>query len=233
LGALLMIFRIFPRYDFEHLFFDQKKLFSGFCKGALLGALIVAACIGIAIMSGNVVFSKGNISIFTFFGYFVLYILVAVVEELFFRSFPLIVLAERYRNLAAILITSIFFGLAHYGNPGFNWIAMVNISMIGALLAVILLLKKNIYWVIGIHFGWNFTQGSLLGYQVSGTPATGILVAKPVGPTYLSGGAFGMEASIFCTIVVALLLLVILFRYRMERVEEMVIDEIQETDELN
>lgn len=224
--GLLIIFRIFPKYNFRIVGFKQEKLLSGLIRGAVLGMLMIGTCAFLAMLNGNVIFSRGNISAELFFGYLIFYILVAIAEELFFRTFSFVVLAEGYHNLVAIIITSLLFGAAHLANPNFTWLAMVNIAIVGALLAVIFLLKRNIYWLIGIHFGWNFTQGTLLGYQVSGTQSSGLLLAKPHGTFYLSGGDFGIEGSIFCTIVVLIVLIFTLAKNNLKPVKEMFIKEI-------
>lgn len=224
LGALLMIFRVLTNYDFESVFIKQKFL-SGFLKGSLIGLILLLCCTGLAYLNGNVSFTLGEISIPLFLGYLVYYMIVACFEELLFRSFPLRVFSERYPAAIAITISSLLFGLAHLGNESFNWLAMTNITLAGILFAVFILQKGNISWAIGLHFGWNFTQGTLLGYQVSGNDSPGILLAKPLGESYLSGGDFGIESSIFCTIIMLIVIAFMLFKYKIEPIYENEISE--------
>lgn len=229
LGALLMIFRVLTNYDFESVFIKQKFL-SGFLKGSLIGLILLLCCTGLAYLNGNVSFTLGEISIPLFLGYLVYYMIVACFEELLFRSFPLRVFSERYPAAIAIVISSLLFGLAHLGNESFNWLAMTNITLAGILFAVFILQKGNISWAIGLHFGWNFTQGTLLGYQVSGNDSPGILLAKPLGESYLSGGDFGIESSIFCTIIMLIVIAFMLFKYKIEPIyENEISDESAET----
>lgn len=224
LGALLMIFRVLTNYDFESVFIKQKFL-SGFLKGSLIGLILLLCCTGLAYLNGNVSFTLGEISIPLFLGYLVYYMIVACFEELLFRSFPLRVFSERYPAAIAITISSLLFGLAHLGNESFNWLAMTNITLAGILFAVFILQKGNLSWAIGLHFGWNFTQGTLLGYQVSGNDSPGILLAKPLGESYLSGGDFGIESSIFCTIIMLIVIAFMLFKYKIEPIYENEISE--------
>ncbi|MBY0541907.1 MAG: CPBP family intramembrane metalloprotease [Sphingobacteriaceae bacterium] len=229
LGALLMIFRVLTNYDFESVFIKQKFL-SGFLKGSLIGLILLLCCTGLAYLNGNVSFTLGEISIPLFLGYLVYYMIVACFEELLFRSFPLRVFSERYPAAIAIIISSLLFGLAHLGNESFNWLAMTNITLAGILFAVFILQKGNLSWAIGLHFGWNFTQGTLLGYQVSGNDSPGILLAKPLGESYLSGGDFGIESSIFCTIIMLIVIAFMLFKYKIEPIyENEISDESAET----
>lgn len=224
-GGLLMVFRIFNNYSFESITLVKKSILPAFAKGTLIGFATILICAGLAMIFGNVTFAIGNFNLLLFVGYFMLYVLVAIFEEVLFRTFPLIVLAERYRAFAAILVSSILFGLAHLANPGFTWIAMLNITLAGILFSLYVLQKRNVYWAIGIHFGWNFTQGTLLGYKVSGTNANGILSAKPIGNAYLSGGNFGIEGSIYCTIVMLILIVYCLVKYKIEPVNEILFEE--------
>lgn len=224
LGALLMIFRVLTNYDFESVFIKQKFL-SGFLKGSLIGLILLLCCTGLAYLNGNVSFTLGEISIPLFLGYLVYYMIVACFEELLFRSFPLRVFSERYPAAIAIVISSLLFGLAHLGNESFNWLAMTNITLAGILFAIFILQKGNISWAIGLHFGWNFTQGTLLGYQVSGNDSPGLLLAKPLGESYLSGGDFGIESSIFCTIIMLIVIAFMLFMYKIEPIYENEISE--------
>lgn len=224
LGALLMIFRVLTNYDFESVFIKRKFL-SSFLKGSLIGLILLLCCTGPAYLNGNVSFILGEISIPLFLGYLIYYMIVACFEELLFRSFPLRVFAERYPATIAIIISSFLFGLAHLGNESFNWLAMINITLAGILFAVFILQKGNISWAIGLHFGWNFTQGTLLGYQVSGNDSPGLLLAKPLGESYLSGGDFGIESSIFCTIIMLIVIAFMLFKYKIEPIYENEINE--------
>lgn len=228
LGALLMLFNLLKSYSFKSVFIVQQNAFSGFLKGTLIGLLLLCGCAIVAYLNGNVLFTKGNISTFVILTFAVYYIVVACFEEFLFRSFPLTVFAERYPIPLAIAITSALFGLAHFGNDGFTWLAMLNITLAGILFSIFILQKRNISWAIGIHFGWNFTQGTLLGYKVSGNNSPGILVAKPMGSVYLSGGSFGVESSVFCTVILLILIVYLLMRYPIEPVYENIMSFEQE-----
>lgn len=215
-GALLMMFKIFPTIYFEDVFVVKQKSLLGFLKGTTIGFGLILFCCIVLLAIGNVQLSIDKISPVLFFAYILFFLLVALFEELMFRTFPLFVFAERYPVLISIAINGILFGFVHMSNPGFTWIAMLNIALAGALFSTYTLLKKNISWAIGIHFGWNFTQGILLGYKVSGINTPGVLKAKPIGDSYISGGIFGIEGSIICTITILILLIWLLVRTKIE-----------------
>lgn len=218
-GALLMIFAIFNPVEWWTVFVRKPGALSGFLKGSLIGLLLIAICGGVLWANGNVSFAQGNINPALLIAYLAYFILVALFEELMFRTYALFVLAERYPLTVAVLINSLGFGLVHLANPGYTPLAFLNIMLAGALFSVFTLLKQNVSWAIGIHFGWNFAQGILLGYKVSGINTPRALVAQPIGEAYLSGGTFGIEGSIFCTLVLGILVIWLLYRYRFAPVE--------------
>lgn len=231
LGALLMMFKVYPTLDFQRVFFSRKNTINGFLKGSLVGLLLMGLCAGVLYLSGHVVFTLDQLNWPLLMGYLVFFILVAVFEEVLFRTLPLFLFAERYPISLAIAINGLLFGLLHFANPGFTWLAMLNISLAGVLFAIYTLQKRNISWAIGIHFTWNFAQGIILGYKVSGTTTPSLLVAKPMGNTYLSGGLFGIEGSVVCTLILSILIIYLMVRYPIAPVEEAVWETITEEEE--
>ncbi|WP_169305063.1 CPBP family intramembrane glutamic endopeptidase [Pedobacter cryotolerans] len=228
ISALLMMFQTFPTINFKDVFVEKEHALSGFLKGTGIGLILILIAGAILFLLGFVDFSLGKISVAVFLGYLLFFLLVSVFEELMFRTIPLFVFAERYHFLFAIIINGLLFGFVHMSNPGFTWLAMLNITLAGALFSIFTLLKKNISWAIGIHFSWNFAQGTLLGYKVSGTNSPGLLTAKPVGDEYLSGGTFGIEGSIFCSILLILLIIWLLVKNKFEPImpkENLIVEE--------
>ena len=215
-GALLMMFKVFPAIDFKDVFIVRKHALGGFAKGALIGLGLISLCVGLLYLGGFVDLQTNQISASLFIAYFFFFLVVAMFEELMFRTLPLFVFAERYPIVITILINGLLFAFVHAGNPDFTWLAMLNITLAGALFSLFTLLKKNISWAIGIHFGWNFAQGILMGYKVSGTNTPAVLSAKPIGQAFISGGSFGVEGSIIFTAVFLAMIIFILKNYRIE-----------------
>ncbi|UZI33097.1 CPBP family intramembrane glutamic endopeptidase [Streptomyces sp. VB1] len=120
----------------------------------------------------------------------------AVTEELVFRGLALQALEQLWGSRAAIVITSLFFGVAHLGAPGANaWSGLAIALEAGVLLGAAFLWRRNIWFVVGLHFAWNTTQ-QLLGIPVSGHPPEGLFTVDVHGSALLTGGSFGLEASI-------------------------------------
>jgi len=133
-----------------------------------------------------------------------------VVEEVTFRLVLLRLVWRAAGIWPALAASALFFGGAHLNNPGSSWFAALCIAFeAGVLLAAFYILTGRLWISIGLHAGWNFTQGWLLGSPVSGTRdfVGGPLKMTPTPgvPDWMSGGAFGPEASIgallICTVV--------------------------------
>jgi len=131
----------------------------------------------------------------------------AVTEELMFRGFALQALERLLGSWVALVITALFFGLTHLFNPGATpWSAVAIAIEAGGLLGTAFLWRRNLWFVIGLHFAWNATV-ALLGIPVSGHAAPGLLVADVAGTPALTGGAFGIEGSVV-TVALGVLLAV-------------------------
>lgn len=135
-----------------------------------------------------------------------------VTEELFFRGVMFRFIERAGGSIVALIITSALFGAAHIANPDSTWAAALAIMLeAGVMLAAIYMLTRNLWTAIGLHAGWNFTQGYVFSLPVSGgTAPNGLLVTTRSGPEWLTGGAFGLEASLATVVVVTLFGLVVL-----------------------
>lgn len=137
-----------------------------------------------------------------------LFLTVAIFEEVTFRGYLFQRLVRGMGEWPAQLLLAGLFALAHWQNPGMRgatkiW-ASLNIGMAAILLGLAFLKTRSLALPMGIHLGWNWAQGNLLGFGVSGTTTDpGFL--KPVfhsRPEWLTGGSFGLEASLPCLLIV-------------------------------
>jgi membrane protease YdiL (CAAX protease family) len=142
----------------------------------------------------------------------------AVLEELLFRGFVFQRLVDGIGASAALLLMGALFAVGHWGNPGMQgatevW-ASIDLALGGILLGLAYLRTGSLALPIGIHFGWNWIQGSWLGFDVSGLHQAGWLLPHLLHkPQWLSGGVFGPEASIFA-VVVDVLAVLMLWRWK-------------------
>lgn len=118
-------------------------------------------------------------------------------EELLFRGILFRWIEEFGGSWLALLVTSALFGLAHILNPNATWFTSFAIAVeAGVLLGGAYMLTRNLWLAMGLHAGWNFTQGEIFDVPVSGIDEHGLVQAKLSGPELLSGGQFGLEGSI-------------------------------------
>jgi CAAX protease family protein len=123
-------------------------------------------------------------------------VVAAFVEELLFRGILFRWVEAFAGSWVALLLTSALFGLAHVFNPNATWTSSLAIMVeAGALLGGLYMLTRNLWAPMGLHASWNFTQGFIFDVPVSGNDMHGLVQAKLSGPVLLSGGTFGLEAS--------------------------------------
>lgn len=137
-------------------------------------------------------------------GSFFFYLLVAVTEELIFRGYILgRLLRTRMNKFLALLISSLMFTSLHLMNPNIALLPVLNLFLAGLLLGAIYLYTRNLWLPISLHLFWNWLQGPVLGYEVSGNKiGESLLQLHLLANDTLTGGAFGFEGSIVCTILV-------------------------------
>ena len=127
--------------------------------------------------------------------------LVAFSEELVFRGYILINLMQSTNKWIALVISALLFTFFHTNNPGITPVAIVNVFIAGTLLGINYIYTKNLWFSIFFHFGWNFYQGSILGYRVSGVNLQSLLEQELTGNLLLTGGPFGFEGSVLAGIL--------------------------------
>ena len=146
-----------------------------------------------------------------------LYLAVALNEELIFRGYGLQRMVDGLGPWPGQLLLALLFTAAHWGNPGMHGATLVwatlNIFLAGLFFGLVWMRTKSLAGPMGLHLGWNWMQGSVLGFGVSGGESQGLL--KPIfmgRPEWLSGGAFGLEAGLPCTLL-CLFLIALLLRW--------------------
>ena len=134
---------------------------------------------------------------------FTLFFLVAVSEEIFFRGILFRMINRRWNIWAALVISALIFSGLHILNDNATlWSSIAIAIEAGSLLGAAYAYSKNIWLPIGIHWIWNYTQGNILGFPVSGEDnVTSIITPEISGPQWLTGGSFGAEASVISAVI--------------------------------
>lgn len=137
---------------------------------------------------------------------FLMFVLVALTEEVMFRGYLLSrLLNAGVQRFVALFVTSILFALMHLSNPSISWLPMVNLVIAGLMLGVVCLYTHNLWYSISLHLFWNWIQGPVLGYEVSGNSLSHSLVQLQLPDhSVWNGGAFGFEGSLTCTLLMVL-----------------------------
>lgn len=133
-------------------------------------------------------------------GFALLFIVQSGVEELIGRSFLIPLVEHRFNTMIAIMVSSLIFSFAHLGNANVSILATVNIFLAGVLMGILFVRTRKIWAPLGFHACWNYVQGSVLGFGVSGIEVYSILDTVETGNDWLTGGIFGFEASVLCGI---------------------------------
>ena len=213
--VLVFFFRkTFDRKSFKSLGFEWsgfgKERTGGFFTGILLTTVIATVLWLMQLLQWFItdVDAAGLLIVFA------LLMLVAIFEELVFRGYLLNNLMESLPKEAALFVSALLFAAFHLLNPDFNLIAFINIFIAGVLLGINYIYTKNLWFAIFFHFSWNFFQGPVLGFQVSGIELPTLLQQNSNGSILLTGGKFGLEASWLVTIAMSLTVLILYFIFQ-------------------
>ncbi len=138
-------------------------------------------------------------------GMFFFFVIVAWQEELLNRGYWLQNVSDGLNLFWGVLISSLVFAFAHLQNPSFSWNAFAGLVLAGVFLAYAYLRSGQLWLSIGLHLGWNFFEGTVFGFPVSGLSDLPVLVLqRETGPDMLTGGAFGPEAGLILLPALAL-----------------------------
>lgn len=164
--------------------------------GLLVGAAAICTVIMILWLSGLATFATGTGTAGLANAILVPFT-TAVIEEILFRAILFRLLEEMIGTLSAALLSAALFGLAHIGNAGATVMAILFLSLsLGLLTALAFAASRSLWMPIGLHLGWNFALSYLFGTLNSGEAAPSHLLRTTFsGPPLLTGGSFGLEAS--------------------------------------
>jgi len=173
--------------------------------GIVVGLLIIGIGFLTLLLLNQITFEKIEFSAEKLILSIILFIMVALSEEIAFRGFILRNLSNSYSSKKALLISAVIFAVFHAFNPNMSGIAYINLFLGGVFLGLPYILTKNLWFSIALHYSWNFFQ-AFFGFNVSGQNSFSVINIGIAQNNILNGGEFGFEGSIFC--VVALLIVI-------------------------
>ncbi len=194
--VVVFIFRNFvDKKSFISIGFYPDNISKNIFFGILLGALIITTTVIILTYIADIKWVGVELDFSNLAIYFLLFLVVGLGEEIFFRGYILNNLLLSMHRIFALIVSSIYFSLWHLPNEDFSFIAFINITFSGVLLGISYIYTKNLWMPIGLHLGWNFFQGSIFGFNVSGHHVYSLFRQSRISNTIWNGGVFGLEGS--------------------------------------
>jgi len=195
-------------------FTNIKSGWKDLCIGLLMGAISFTIVASILLLTNSVElsnnFSQPNFSS-ALITQLIIFIFVGINEELFSRGYCMTVLKQTKKSWIPVVVSAVIFALMHSMNEGITLLAYINLFLFGIVMAYLFIKTKNIWMCIGYHITWNYFQGNIFGFLVSGNTTDSIYSIKTVNPNLINGGSFGPEGGL---IVTALLIVTILGIYK-------------------
>jgi membrane protease YdiL (CAAX protease family) len=228
-GIMLLtwFFRTYiDRKSFKSLGFEwQNEQKKDAALGIVLGLLLISAGFIILLVLGLLDVTMIKFSPQILLMQVVIMICVSLVEEVSIRGYVLKNLLETTNKYVALMITASCFGLLHIANPNVTMLSMLNIVLAGVLLGLYYIYRQNLWFPIALHFSWNFFQGPIFGFEVSGFELDAIISHNMLGHPLITGGNFGFEGSILLT---PLMIIAIIFLHKRYNEKTLAIETVAE-----
>jgi len=214
IAANNLIFAILAIYLIRRLI-DRKSFVSlglaiqGYAKDILIGFIGSFILMGtgflILYLIGNIQVTSFNPDVVLMSYWAIVLLLAAVLEELSFRGYLLSNMMDSMKPYIAVGIISVAFGLGHATGQHVNLIGLINCMLMGVLVGLYYIHKRNLWAPIVFHLGWNFFQGTIFGFNVSGRSFDYSLLSTEIsGNVLVTGGSNGFEGSLILTFVTIL-----------------------------
>lgn len=201
----IFIFRLYvDRESFISLGFYPVAAYRETIAGIMSGAIMITIGFFVLIILKEIHFTNASFEPVNLLITFGLFIFIAISEELIFRGYILNNLAKSMHPIIALLITSILFSIIHYPNGDFTWLSFGNLVLAGIILGLPYIYTKSLWFPIGLHFSWNFFQGPVFGFNVSGNKTYSIIHQSRIEESLINGGNFGFEGSVLSLIIQAI-----------------------------
>jgi uncharacterized protein len=184
-----------------------------FLQGVVVGFAAISALLGSMHIAGA--FHLTDLALhgtqgwqYAFF-WAVVFVVVGLFEEFFFRGYPLFTFTTGIGFWPAAIVMSFLFGYVHYRNPGETWVGAFAAGLVGLLFCLLLRRTGDLWLPIGFHASWDWGETYFYGVPDSGQLASGHLFnASFSGPQWLTGGTVGPEGSYLCIALLVLLLVI-------------------------
>jgi membrane protease YdiL (CAAX protease family) len=183
--------------------FSLKGMLPETVYGLGVGAGIMTLLVFILYVAGYYRIGSINSEFPVYINYIFHFTIAAFIEELIFRLILFRLIEEFLGTWISILFQIILFGFAHGNNPNATLWSSLAIGMeAGILLAAVFIYTRRMWFALALHMAWNYTQGVVFGIRVSGIEGRRSIIEPVIkGPDIITGGSFGLEASIISVVV--------------------------------
>jgi membrane protease YdiL (CAAX protease family) len=190
-----------------------------FMEGILWGVVAECATIFTLFLTGNANFQGFALTGSTAVRYAMLwaaaFVLVGLFEEFLFRGYPQFTLASGIGFWPAAFILSGLFWAGHMSNPGETWVGGLATALAALAFCVSLRLTGDLWFAIGMHMAWDWTETYFFGVADSGMPANGHLLNTTLtGSKWMTGGTVGPEGSVVELVIVSAVIGLLFVRFR-------------------
>ncbi|WP_373601019.1 CPBP family intramembrane glutamic endopeptidase [Paraclostridium bifermentans] len=222
LGVSLLVFFRVTKIECRSLSsigFAKHNWFKKYITGFLIGLALMSLVVFILYVFGFVSINKnpsqpvGKFALINVSIILVGWIIQGGTEEVLTRGWLMNVLSARYNLKLGLFVSSVLFGALHLFNPNVSYIAILNIVLVGYLFGLYVIKTNDLWGACGIHSAWNFAQGNVFGFEVSGLNVSigSIFDLNLTGNPAISGGVFGPEAGLCATLVLICGIVLILY----------------------
>ena len=219
--SLLVFFRVkvIEKRSLSSIGFNKNNWLKKYSLGFLIGLAMMSIIVLILFPFGYITVEKNPIqpvgisAIASVLVILLGWIIQGATEEIVTRGWLLNVLSTKYNIGVGLLISSTLFGLMHLTNPNVNYIAVINIILVGLFYGLYVIKTNDLWAVCGMHSAWNFAQGNIFGFKVSGLDVSvgSLIDLNLVGSDFVTGGIFGPEAGIIATFILLASIRILLF----------------------
>jgi membrane protease YdiL (CAAX protease family) len=204
--GMWMWLRSWCKRSFRSLGFASQSSTAWILRGTFSAALMIGTTAGLAIIPGAFITPGPETSVVAALGAGLLtlasFAIQSSAEEVLFRGWLLAVIGARYGAVIGILVSAALFSLAHIGGSPLE---LVNLFLFGVFTAIFALSEGGIWAVCAWHAVWNWMMSDAMGFALSGKPNSGLLISvHATGPDVITGGMFGLEGGLPCTVVLVL-----------------------------
>ena len=195
----------------------QSAALSRVFVGAVVGFISLSLLLGIILATGGVHFAIAQLTpgvAVDGIVFVVGFVLVGLAEEFLFRGYTQYTLAQGIGFWPAGIVLSLLFAFAHVHNAGESLLGLVQVIVAGLVLCFVLKVTGNLWFAVGYHAAWDWSETFFYGVPDSGLQsASSFLHGTMLGPTWLSGGSDGPEASFLATMILLALIPLVWYLY--------------------